>query len=170
MIVVDTRAGTGACPYTAPPSGRGETMGSLTMDHRTGIRFARRAAWVLCALFMTSVAWAQTKPAVSHWSYVKPVRPPLPEVRDKSRCRNPIDFFVLARLEKEGLHPSPEADRANLIRRISLDLIGLPPSPKEVEAFVNDPDPNAYEKLVDRLLASPHYGERWARPWLDLAR
>ena len=99
-----------------------------------------------------------------------PVRPSLPEVKNRSWARNPIDLFVLARLEKEGLHPSPETDRARLIRRVSLDLIGLPPSIEEVDAFVADKNPNAYEKLVDRLLASRHYGERWARHWLDLAR
>ena len=91
-------------------------------------------------------------------------------MNDRTWSRNPIDRFVLARLEREGLHPSPEADRATLIRRVSLDLIGLPPTPAEVDAFENDPGPEAYERLVDRLLASPHYGERQARPWLDQAR
>lgn len=105
-----------------------------------------------------------------HWAYVSPVRPALPEVRNKSWVRNPIDQFVLARLEKEGLRSSPETDRARLIRRVSLDLIGLPPSIKEVDAFVTDRNPDAYERLVERLMASPHYGERWARHWLDLAR
>ena len=84
--------------------------------------------------------------------------------------RNDIDRFVLARLDKEGLAPSPEADRTTLIRRLSLDLIGLPPTPEEVDAFLNDIAPDAYEKVVDRLLASPHYGERWGRHWLDAAR
>ena len=84
--------------------------------------------------------------------------------------RNPIDRFVLAKLEAEGLAPSPEADRATLIKRLSIDLTGLPPTPEEVDAFVADTEPNAYEKLVDRLLASPHYGERMALPWLDAAR
>ena len=84
--------------------------------------------------------------------------------------RNPIDRFVLAKLEAEGLPPSPEADRATLIKRLSIDLMGLPPTPEEVDAFVADPDPEAYEKLVDRLLASPHYGERMALRWLDAAR
>ena len=84
--------------------------------------------------------------------------------------RNPIDRFVLAKLEAEGMSPSPEADRATLIKRLSIDLTGLPPTPEEVDAFVADTDPNAYEKLVDRLLASPHYGERMALPWLDAAR
>ncbi len=105
-----------------------------------------------------------------HWAYVKPVRPEAPKVANAAWARNPIDDFILARLEKEGLSTSPEAGRETLIRRLSLDLIGLPPTVAEVDAFVADKSPDAYEKLVDRLLASPHYGERWARPWLDLAR
>ncbi len=105
-----------------------------------------------------------------HWSFVAPKQAPLPAVKQKSWPRNPLDYFVLAKLEAEGLHPSPEADRFTLIRRVSLDLIGLPPTPAEADAFVHDKSPDAYEKLVDRLLASPHYGERWARRWLDLAR
>src|SRR5579862_2994598 len=105
-----------------------------------------------------------------HWAYDKPVRPALPPVKDTAWSRNPIDRFVLARLEKEGLKPSPEASRETLIRRVSLDLTGLPPSPKEIDEFLADTRPDAYERLVDRLLASPHFGERWARPWLDLAR
>ena len=84
--------------------------------------------------------------------------------------KNPIDAFILAKLEEKGLAPSKPADRRTLIRRVSFDLIGLPPTPEEVEAFVADPSPDAYEKLVDRLLASPHYGERWGRHWLDVAR
>ncbi len=105
-----------------------------------------------------------------HWAYVKPVRAPLPAVTKRDWIVNPIDAFVLARLEKEGLQPSPEASRETLIRRVSLDLIGLPPTPAEVDAFLSDSRPGAYDRLIDRLLASPHYGERWARPWLDLAR
>jgi len=105
-----------------------------------------------------------------HWAYIPPRQAPLPEVKYTEWPRNPIDRFVLARLETEGLSPSPEADRATLIRRVSLDLIGLPPSVEEADAFINDPAPDAYDRLVDRLLASPHYGERWARRWLDLAR
>ena len=107
---------------------------------------------------------------VKHWAYVKPVRPDVPKVKNAAWCRNPIDNFVLARLEKEGLKPSPEASKEMLIRRVSLDLIGLPPTPEEVDAFLADHSPQAYEKVVDRLLASPHFGERWAAPWLDLAR
>ena len=105
-----------------------------------------------------------------HWAFVAPERPREPEVIRIDWVRNPIDRFVLARLEREGLVPSPEADRATLIRRLSIDLIGLPPTPEEVDAFVADVDPQAYDKLVDRLLASPHYGERMALAWLDAAR
>ncbi len=105
-----------------------------------------------------------------HWSYIKPVRPALPQVKMSSWVRNPVDAFLLARLEKEGLAPSPEAPKEILIRRLSLDLIGLPPTPEEVDSFVADKSANAYEKLVDHLLASPHFGERWANMWLDLAR
>ena len=112
----------------------------------------------------------EIRPASKHWAYLKPVRPEPPTPSDSGWIRNPIDRFVLPRLEKEGLEPSPEASKETLIRRLSLDLIGLPPSLEEVDAFLKDDGPNAYERLVDRLLASPHYGERWARPWLDLAR
>jgi hypothetical protein len=108
--------------------------------------------------------------APRHWSYIKPVRPALPEVKNAAWCRNPIDHFILARLEHERLKPAPPASKNTLLRRVYLDLTGLPPSPQEVAAFVADQSPDAYEKVVDRLLASPHYGERWARPWLDLAR
>jgi len=105
-----------------------------------------------------------------HWAFEKPARPAGPSVRNSRWPRNEIDYLVLARLEKEGLAPSPEADRFTLARRVALDVTGLPPEPALVEAFVADKNPAAYEKLVDHLLASPHYGERWARVWLDLAR
>ncbi len=115
--------------------------------------------------------FSTSKRAGYDWWSLRPVRrPELPTVHETSWPRNPIDRFLLARLESAGLKPSPEADRRTLIRRLSFDLIGLPPEPEEVEAFVHDADPLAYEKLVDRLLASPHYGERWARHWLDVAR
>ncbi len=105
------------------------------------------------------------------WWSLQPVRkPPTPAVSDTAWPRNEIDRFVLARLESRGLKPAPEADRRTLIRRLSFDLVGLPPGPDEVERFMADPDPRAYEKLVDRLLDSPHYGERWARHWLDVIR
>ncbi|HZM06543.1 MAG TPA: DUF1549 domain-containing protein, partial [Candidatus Saccharimonadales bacterium] len=112
----------------------------------------------------------QRSATVSHWSFIPPKRPVEPMVKNTKWPRNPIDYFVLARLEKENIEPSPEADRATLIRRVSLDLTGLPPTPSEVQAFVDDPATDAYERLVDRLLASPHYGERWGRHWLDVAR
>jgi hypothetical protein len=112
----------------------------------------------------------QQAAAPKHWAYIKPVRPALPTVKNTAWGLNAIDQFVLARLEKEGLKPSAEAAKETLIRRLSLDLIGLPPSPAEVDAFVADTRADAYERLVDRLLASPSYGERWATPWLDLAR
>ncbi|MBV9467823.1 MAG: DUF1549 domain-containing protein, partial [Abitibacteriaceae bacterium] len=105
-----------------------------------------------------------------HWAFVKPVHYTPPAVKTPAWVRNPIDNFVLARLEKDGLQPSATADRATLIRRVSLDLTGLPPTPEEVDAFIADKSPNAYEKVVDRLLASPHYGEQWGRHWLDIAR
>jgi hypothetical protein len=105
-----------------------------------------------------------------HWAFVAPIRPTIPKVSDGSAIRNPIDAFVLMRLQKEGLKFSPEADKSTLIRRVTLDLTGLLPTPKEVEDFLLDESPQAYEKAVDRLLASPHYGERQARHWLDLAR
>jgi mono/diheme cytochrome c family protein len=104
------------------------------------------------------------------WSFQPVKRPPIPAVKHKEWVRNPIDAFVLARLEKAGLQPAPPAGRVALLRRVTYDLIGLPPTPAEVTAFVNDKSPNAYEKVVDRLLASPHYGEKWARRWLDLVR
>lgn len=105
-----------------------------------------------------------------HWAFVKPAKHDPPAVAGELWPRNDIDRFILAKLEANGLMPNPEADRRTLIRRAYFDLIGLPPSPEAVDAFVNDPDPDAYEKLIDELLASPHYGERWARHWLDLAR
>jgi hypothetical protein len=105
-----------------------------------------------------------------HWSFIAPTSAKLPQVQNRRWVRNPIDAFILARLEKEGLTPAPEADRRTLARRVSLDLTGLPPTPEEVEAFLEDQSPDAYEKMVDRLLDSPHWGEHRARYWLDAAR
>jgi len=110
---------------------------------------------------------SQEKP---HWAFVPPVRPPLPTVKQADWPRNPIDRFVLAKLDKENLAPSPEADRVTLLRRLSLDLIGLPPTIAEVDAFLVDKSDQAYDRAVERLLNSPHYGEKWARHWLDAAR
>jgi hypothetical protein len=106
----------------------------------------------------------------NHWAFRPLERPEPPTVAHPEWVLNPIDAFVLKRLEDKGLSPSPPADRRTLIRRVTYDLIGLPPTPEEVEAFAKDPDPRAYEKLIDRLLDSPHYGEQWGRQWLDVVR
>jgi mono/diheme cytochrome c family protein len=113
-------------------------------------------------------AWG--KEARAFWAFQPVKSPSSPDVADTRWPRSPIDRFVLARLEAAGLHPAPPADRQTLIRRATLDLIGLPPTPEEVEAFVRDPAANAFDRVVDRLLASPHHGERWGRHWLDVAR
>jgi len=105
-----------------------------------------------------------------HWAFVPPQRSAVPVVKTAGWARNAVDRFILARLEAEGLSPSPEADKVRLIRRLTFDLTGLPPAPAEVDAFLADSAPDAYEKAVDRLLASPHFGERMALDWLDAAR
>ena len=105
-----------------------------------------------------------------HWAFVPPEKPPAPQVKNKKWAKGKIDRFILARLEKEGLKPSPEADKHTLLRRVTFDLTGLPPSPEEIDAFMADESENAYEKVVDRLLSSPHYGEQVASYWLDAAR
>ncbi|GMV92110.1 MAG: hypothetical protein AMXMBFR82_18880 [Candidatus Hydrogenedentota bacterium] len=123
------------------------------------------------------VSWGDTESAAQeplegsdHWAFQKPAQPALPETSGTDWAQNPIDAFTLAAMQAQGLAPSPEADRYTLIRRLSLDLTGLPPTPEEVESFVNDTGSDAYERLVDRLLASPHFGERMAIRWLDAAR
>jgi mono/diheme cytochrome c family protein len=122
----------------------------------------------------TAVAAAPAREEPPHWAYRAPVRPPLPAIQNDDWGRTPIDRFVLARLEKEGLTPAHEAPLETLVRRVSLDLTGLPPTPQELDDVLaeaaRDGKDTAYARLVDRLLASPHYGERWAKPWLDLAR
>jgi hypothetical protein len=135
-----------------------------------------RAALALLAVVMTTPALSAGEDYVippakkEHWAWKRPVRPPVPTIQDARWVSNPIDAFVLARLEAAGLRPAPPAPREQLLRRVTFDLTGLPPTPEEVDAFVNDPAPDTWEKVVDRLLASPHYGERWGRHWLDLAR
>jgi hypothetical protein len=131
---------------------------------KTGKRLTAQQIDTLRRWIDQGAKWSQ------HWAFVAPQRPPLPAVKDRGWVRNPIDHFVLARLEREGLAPSPEADRVTLIRRVTLDLTGLPPTPAEVDAFLADASPGAYERVVDRLLASPRYGERMAVEWLDAAR
>jgi len=113
---------------------------------------------------------AETKEPKAHWAFKSPIRPQVPEVKNKKWVRTPIDNFVLARLEKEGLKPSPEADKVTLLRRLSLDVVGLPPTIAEMDASLTDKSSEAYEKQVERLVNSPHYGERWGRHWLDAAR
>jgi mono/diheme cytochrome c family protein len=134
-----------------PPASTGKTLSSRQID------LIRR--WI-----------AQGAGYQKHWAFIPPRRPAPPAVRDAKWVRNPVDRFVLARIEAEGLAPSTEADRRTLIRRLSFDLLGLPPTPAEVGAFVQDRGPNAYEKVVDRLLASKHFGERMALSWLDAVR
>ena len=114
-------------------------------------------------------AVAEVRPPEQHWAF-RPVQDPAPPATGDAWAASPIDAFVLAKLSERGMHPAPEADRRALIRRVSFDLTGLPPTPAEVQAFTEDLAPDSYEKLVDRLLASPRYGERWGRHWLDVAR
>ena len=120
------------------------------------------------AAWPDSAAGENVRP--THWSYQPVTRPDLPTVQDANWGNNEVDAFVLAKLEARGFKPSPQADRYTLIRRLYLDLLGLPPHPDEVDAFVNDDSPKAYDELVSRLLQSPHFGERWGRHWLDMAR
>src|SRR6266576_5346089 len=114
---------------------------------------------------------AHVQRAGPDWWSLRPIaRPALPKTNNTDWARTPMDRFTLAKLHEQGLQPAPEADRATLIRRATFDLLGLPPTPEEVEAFLRDHAADAYERLIDRLLASPHYGERWARHWLDVVR
>lgn len=130
------------------------------------IRQPRQTVTLLAAMAACLLSLAADK--ADHWAFMPLVKPSVPAVKYEQWIRNPIDAFILARLEKEGLRPSLEADRRTLIRRLTFDLTGLPPTPEEVEAYCYDLSPNAYEKVVDRLLASSRYGERWARHWLDV--
>ncbi|NUM99536.1 MAG: DUF1549 domain-containing protein [Bryobacteraceae bacterium] len=145
--------------------------GAVKMPPTT--RLKEEQVEVLRAWIDAGVPWSSTPAkirAAGHWAFQPVRRPAVPEVRNSAWTRNAIDRFIAARLEKEGLPPSPEADKYTLLRRVSLDLTGLPPSPAEVDAFLADRSPDAYERVVDQLLASPHFGERWGRHWLDLAR
>ena len=156
----------------------GDPQGSLLMKRITGLIGPQMPMGMpaLSAVDRTTIAqWVSqgalfdTDSNPRHWAYVAPVTPKVP-ILNSTWVRNPIDAFVFARLKKEGLRPSPTASKETLIRRVSLDLTGLPPTLQEVDAFLADKSPHAYEKVVDRLLNSPHYGERQARGWLDLAR
>ncbi|MEY4940979.1 MAG: hypothetical protein RIQ93_2714, partial [Verrucomicrobiota bacterium] len=138
-------------------------------DRLTVTEIGKLRAWIDAGAPWPNETAAGAKDS-GHWAFKPPQRVPVPNLRTRQWTRNPIDAFVLARLHEEKIEPSPEADRVTLLRRLSLDLLGLPPTPTEVTAFANDSRSDAYEKLVDRLLASPHFGERWGRHWLDLAR
>jgi hypothetical protein len=123
------------------------------------------------ALFVFTLPTSAEPPSpVAHWAFKRPVRPPVPAVHDGGRVRNPVDAFLLAKLEAVGLTFASPADKRTLLRRVAFDLTGLPPTPDEVGAFLSDPAPDAYERVVERLLASPAFGERWAQHWLDVAR
>ena len=148
----------------ALPAGDPEIMPAVG-DPLTGEQIELLRNWI-----EQGAVWPASNQDLVHWAYQRPERPTLPEVERARWTANPVDRFVLARLEERGLAPSPRADRETLIRRVTLDLIGLPPSPEDVDAFLNDDSPIAYEELVDRLLASDQFGVRWARPWLDYAR
>ena len=129
----------------------------------------RRIALSSVCLFLI-VASALAGEKASHWAFQPPQRPPLPRVSDPSWVRTPVDTFILARLELAGIRPSVAAERAALLRRVTYDLTGLPPTPLELDSFLKDTKPDAYVHVVDRLLASPHHGERWAQHWLDVVR
>jgi hypothetical protein len=150
-----------------------EQKGDLKMPP-TG-RLKEEQVAVLRQWIEQNAAWPEEtvtkkRPGWDHWAFQPPKRSELPAVKESAWVRNPIDNFILARLEREKVKPSSEADRNTLLRRLSLDLTGLPPTPQEIQDFLADTSAQAYEKAVDRLLASPHYGERWGRHWLDVAR
>jgi mono/diheme cytochrome c family protein len=159
-----------------PPKGKlkGEEIAALTDWVKRGAHWPspRPGTGPTAAILAESAAHSAVvvERARSLWSFQPVGNPAPPEVRDRDWPASPIDRFVLARLEAGGLAPSPPADKAALIRRVTFDLIGLPPTPEEIAAFVRDETPDAFARLVDRLLASPHYGERWGRFWLDIAR
>ncbi len=141
---------------------------------KKGDRLTAEQVGVLRAWIDQGARWPENAGAVAvkdkadHWAFKPMVDPPLPKVHDPTWVRNAIDQFVLAKLEEKGLAPAAPADKPTLLRRLYFDLIGLPPTPDDVASFVADGSPDAYEKVVDRLLASPHYGERWARHWMDV--
>ena len=183
---LDTKQGAMAGGYSGAVIKPGDSAGSRLirliagMEGKTvmppaGERLTAEQVGILRAWIDQGAPWVEkavssAQGRSSHWAFQPIRRPDPPAVNKTGWARSPLDAFVLARLEREGIEPSPEADRRTLIRRLSLDLTGLPPSLEEVEGFAADQRPDAYERLVDRLLQSPHYGEKWARHWLDLAR
>lgn len=154
-----------------PPEVHGKSQ-PLSAEEVDGLKrwIADGAAWPegrVLDLFETTT---DARAGRDWWSLQRPTRPQLPKVTGQPQPSNPIDAFVLSRLEAAGMKPAPPADRPALIRRVYADLIGLPPTSDEINAFVQDQSADAYERLIDRLLASKHYGERWARHWLDVVR
>lgn len=139
-------------------------------DPLTNEQIGLLRAWIDQGADWPETAITQKKDWKKHWAFIAPRRPAIPQAKNPRWVRNPIDAFIADKLEKEKLQPSPEAEKVTLLRRLSLDLIGLPPTIEEVDAYLADKSPDAYEKQVERLLASPHYGERWGRQWLDGAR
>jgi hypothetical protein len=132
--------------------------------------FAVSTGILLAAGLIAAPKATFTEKQKNYWAFQRVRRPEIPQVRQQAWVRNPIDAFVLSKLEAKGIRPSAEAEKRALLRRVTYDLSGLPPTPEEIDAFLADKSPAAYEKAVDRLLASPRHGERWARHWLDLAR
>src|SRR5882724_11348191 len=174
---LDTREGAFTARENGTPIVPGNSKASLVYQRITEPDSARRMPPVSSNKTLTAEQkdilrrWIEEGATwKEHWSFVPPVRQAVPSVKAETWIRNPIDQFILAKLEAAGLQPGPEADRRTLIRRVSLDLTGLPPAPEEVEAFVNDRSKDAYERLVDHLLASNRWGEHRARYWLDAAR
>ncbi|MCX6368656.1 MAG: DUF1549 domain-containing protein [Armatimonadetes bacterium] len=147
--------------------------GAIKMPPSGKLPETERAAltsWAAAGAPWPSATKAPSKPKGPFWAFVPPKTPALPKVKARWWAQNPLDTFVLAKLESQGLKPAPPADRRTLIRRATFDLTGLPPTPQEIDAFLADAKPGAFERVVDRLLASPAYGERWGRHWLDVAR
>jgi mono/diheme cytochrome c family protein len=146
--------------------GRMPKKGPPLTDEQIGIL----RAWIDQGADFPESASVKLADRKAHWAFKAPARPPAPAVKNANWVRTPIDAYVLSKLEREGLAPSPEADKVTLLRRLHFDLVGLPPTVEDVDAFLADKSPGAYDKVVERLLASPHYGERWGRHWLDAAR
>ncbi len=146
------------------PRGHDEVMPAI------GDPLAKRQVGIIRRWIQQGAVWPDKVEVSRHWSYVAPQRPAMPAGQDSMWAKSPLDQFVLERLQNEGLTPSPKAASEKLVRRVFIDLIGLPPTPEEVNAFVRDPSDERFEKLVDGLLQRPQFGERWARPWLDVAR
>ncbi len=168
-VIVAGKAGTSPLVERITSDKKGFQMPPVG-DRLAPAEIAAIRSWIEDGAKLDGLAAAPKPAGSTHWSFQPVRRPSVPAVRKRDWVRNPIDAFVLSRLEGENLEPSPEAGKTTLIRRLSLDLTGLPPTPAEVKEFLEDNRPDAWDRLVDRLLASPHYGERWARPWLDLAR